>query len=103
MGQNNYYKENMPNYCFLWLFVRKMYKRADHCNLSIISNHISVVIVIVLTSNVVDDGFELWSDQTKDYNIGIVVLHLFSPQAKLCQLNKSLLANRLTLLATKFN
>jgi hypothetical protein len=28
----------------------------------------------VLISNVVDDGFKLWSDQTKDYKIGLVVL-----------------------------
>jgi uncharacterized protein YxjI len=32
---------------------------------------ISVVMVIVLTSNVLDHGFKLQSDRTKDYKIGI--------------------------------
>jgi hypothetical protein len=41
-----------------------------------------VVIVIVLTSNVVDDGFELWSHQTRDYKIGIIVLHLTHVRSK---------------------
>jgi hypothetical protein len=35
------------------------------------SNRISGVMVSVLTSGVVDRGFEPWSGQTKDYQIGI--------------------------------
>jgi len=34
-------------------------------------NLIGGVMVSMLTSSAVDHGFELWSGQTKDYNIGI--------------------------------
>ena len=34
-------------------------------------NRISGVMVCVLASSVVDRGFETWSGQTKDYEIGI--------------------------------
>ena len=41
---------------------------------SISINHICGVMVSVLTSSVVDRGFEPWSGQTKDYEIGIYYL-----------------------------
>jgi hypothetical protein len=37
-------------------------------------NHIGGVIVRVLASSVVDHGFEPWSVQPKDYEIGIASL-----------------------------
>ena len=46
--------------------------KKDIQNCSIIyENHISGVIVSVLSSSVVDGGFEPWSGQTKDFDIGI--------------------------------
>ena len=36
-----------------------------------VSNHIDSVMIRALTSSVVDRGFEPWSGQNKDYNIGI--------------------------------
>jgi hypothetical protein len=37
----------------------------------LISNHVGGVIVSVLASSAVDCGFGPWSDQTKDFKIGI--------------------------------
>jgi hypothetical protein len=38
-------------------------------------NRIGGVVISVLVSSAVDRGFEPWSGQTKDYKIGILLLH----------------------------
>ena len=52
------------------------------CTLFIIPNHISGVIVNVLSSSVVDRGFELRSGQTQDYKIGIWAHSFYEKELK---------------------
>jgi hypothetical protein len=80
MGQNTFYKGNMPNYCFLWVFVRKMYKRADTSLKQGENNYFNKVVRMVMIS--VKIHLNWFIDFTCDLNMFWVISDSFFFQCR---------------------